>query len=101
MAGSNISTATWKGWDDPAVVPGKESYDDWLDCSGFGFSGINSYFPHMSSEWKDLVKEKIKDEDLHADSVHCLREEDACCVIGSKKLSFVLSGIVADDDGLK
>ena len=51
VAGSNISTATWKGWDDPAVVPGKES-DDWLDYNGFGFSGMNSYFPHMSSEWK-------------------------------------------------
>lgn len=83
------------------MVPGKESYDDWLDCDGFGFSGMNSYFPHMSSEWKDLVKEKIKDEDLHADRITYLREEDACCVIGSKKSSFVLSGTATDDDHLK
>lgn len=74
------------------MVPGKESYDDWLDCRGFGFSGINSNFPHMSSDWEDLVKEKTKDQDLDAD-ICCLREEDACCVIGSKKSSFVLSGV--------
>ena len=83
------------------VVPGKESYDDWLDCRGFGFSGTNSYFPHMNEDWEDLVKEKMKDQDLDAGSTSSLREEDACCVIGSKKSSFVLSGTATDDDHLK
>ena len=75
------------------MVPEIESYDDWLDCNGFGFSGTNSYFPHMNHDWAYLIKEKIKDQDLDADSICCLREEDACCVIGSKKTSFVLSGV--------
>eukprot|EP01082_Thalassiosira_pseudonana_P011671 g10490.t1 g10490 contig4:1967476-1968709(+) len=37
VAGSNVSTATWKGWDEPSVVPGRETYNQWMDCKGFGF----------------------------------------------------------------
>eukprot|EP00571_Detonula_confervacea_P009242 CAMPEP_0172322546 /NCGR_PEP_ID=MMETSP1058-20130122/46206_1 /TAXON_ID=83371 /ORGANISM="Detonula confervacea, Strain CCMP 353" /LENGTH=414 /DNA_ID=CAMNT_0013038313 /DNA_START=6 /DNA_END=1250 /DNA_ORIENTATION=- len=91
VGGSNVATATWKGWDDPSVVPGKESYDDWLDCQGFEFVGNQSLFPHMSDDWKDMVTEKVEAQNL-GKSVYCLREEDVCCVVGDKKLSFVASG---------
>jgi len=91
VAGSKIATATWKGWDDPSVVPEKETYEDWLDCTGFEFSGSRSFFPHMSNDWKELVEEKIKSQNL-GEGVCCLREEDAYCVIGEKKVSFMASG---------
>lgn len=91
VAGSAVATATWKGWDDPSVVPGKESYDDWLNHRGLEFVGDRSFFPHMSDDWKDTVEEKGGAQNL-GESVYCLREEDACCVIGDKKLSFVTSG---------
>lgn len=92
VAGSTIATATWKGWDDPSVVEGRETYNDWLDCKGFEFSGnCISYFPHMSDDWTDLIEEKVKEQGLDKESLFCLREEDACCVIGSKKLAFLAS----------
>ena len=76
VAGSSVATATWKGWDDPSVVPGKETYDDWLECKGFQFAGTSSFFPHMDDQWEDLVKEKTKS----VDGLYCLREEEVCCV---------------------
>ncbi|KAL7527102.1 hypothetical protein ACHAXR_001803 [Thalassiosira sp. AJA248-18] len=91
VAGSHVATATWKGWDDPSVVTGKETYDDWLDCKGFEFVGDRSFFPHMSDDWNDLVEEKVETQNL-GENVYCLREEDACCVIGGKKVSLVISG---------
>ena len=91
VAGSSVATATWKGWDNPSVVPGKETYDDWLDCQGFQFVDRTSIFPHMGDDWKDMVAEKIKAQNLDS-SVYCLREEDVCCVVGEKKLSFITSG---------
>ena len=50
VAGSSVATATWKGWDNPSVVPGKETYDDWLDCQGFQFVDRTSIFPHMGDD---------------------------------------------------
>ena len=46
----------------------------------------------MSNDWDDVVKEKIKSDDF-GQSVFCLREEDACCVIGDKIIN-VSSGPV-------
>lgn len=81
VAGSRVATATWKGWDDPSVVPGKETYDDWLDVKGFQFAGASSIFPHMDDQWEDLVNEKTTD--LAFDSLYCLREEEVCCLTGA------------------
>jgi len=89
VAGANIETATWKGWDDPSVVPGKESYDKWCECKGFGFVGNTSFFPHMSSDWENLMREKMEGE---MGNTMRLREEDVCCVVGERELSFVTSG---------
>jgi len=91
VAGRNVATATWKGWDDPSVVEGKESYDDWLDCRGFEFVGNQSFFPHMSDDWKDMVADKLDEQNL-GKNVDCLREEDVCCVMGDKTMSFVATG---------
>jgi len=111
VAGRWMATATWKGWDDPSVVPGREVYEDWMECEGFGFvrsgddhdddddaseeeeDGGVSFFPHMSDDWNDMVKEKREGGSGIRGDVVCLREEDACCVIGERELSFVASGL--------
>lgn len=89
LAGKYVETATWKGWDDPSVVPGKETYEDWLhdngetsDSSGLNFVGGASFFPHMSDDWLGLVDEK-KDSLPQDGDLYCLQEWDACCVEGS------------------
>lgn len=94
VAGKHVATATWKGWDDPSVVPGRESYDQWQNCNGLGFVGDHSFFPHMSDNWEDLVADKkMKSADI-GDKVCCLREEDVCCVIGAKQDLSIQSGPV-------
>ena len=91
MAGKYVETATWKGWDDPSVVPGKETYADWRgDKPSFGLNlvGDASFFPHMSDDWDELVEEKRSS--LPKDSaLYCLREWDAFCVEGSTKDTFM------------
>merc|ERR1712071_531115 len=34
IAGKMMETATWKGWDDPSVIEGRERYEDWKDVPG-------------------------------------------------------------------
>jgi len=83
IAGDNVATATWKGWDDPSVGFFK-------DYSGLGLAGNRSFFPHMSDDWNDLVKEKMQSHSIKA--IVCLREEDVYCIAGGKKLSFSAAG---------
>ena len=93
VAGSRVATATWKGWDAPSVVPGKETYDDWLECQGFKFAGDSSIFPHMDDQWEDLVKEKTQTTDKAFDSLYCLREDEVCCVTGAtQKIEIIQKG---------
>eukprot|EP00804_Cyclotella_cryptica_P026337 CCRYP_007660-RA/>CCRYP_007660-RA protein AED:0.22 eAED:0.22 QI:364/1/1/1/1/1/2/1660/321 len=89
VAGKSMETATWKGWDDPSVVPGRESYDQWIGCPGFGFVSDESFFPHYSSEWLDLVKEKTASGPL-SETTTCLHEDNVCCVVGELRERFVL-----------
>jgi len=90
VAGDDVSTATWKGWDDPSVVPNRETYDDWIGTRGFQFSESLSFFPHMSDDWIELVNDKVKGKE--ANSTCCLREEEVCCITGERKQRFVVSG---------
>ncbi|QDZ22196.1 peptidase family S51 [Chloropicon primus] len=50
-AGKTASIATWKGWDDPTVVP-KIPYE------GLAVLGDKSFFPHYNPQWKSLVESK-------------------------------------------
>ena len=96
VAGKRVDVATWKEWDDPAIVPDKKSYSDWLHCLGMEFVGEHSFFPHMSDTWSETVREKMMHHNLvGSNSVYCLREHDACCVMGEKKLAFVTAGLEA------
>jgi hypothetical protein len=86
LAGAHVETATWKRWDDPSVVPGMSSYDDWVAAEGLDVAGGASFFPHMSSEWDDLVESK------RMGKVYCLADSDVCCIDGVKQELTVLRG---------
>jgi peptidase E len=59
VAGSYVETATWKGWDDPSIVPGMEDPQSWKGVPGMDlFCNNISIFPHYAEEWKDLVQSK-------------------------------------------
>jgi len=98
-AGALVETATWKGWDDPSIVPGMETYQDWKSIPGLSLAGESvSFFPHMSDEWNDLSKQKIKElnEDNEQSSsskaiVYCLEENDAFCIDQSHNDAFLTS----------
>ena len=56
VAGEHISTAFWKGWDDPAVAP-----SDWEDAANLQAMGLAQgrvFFPHMEAGWAGLVAER-------------------------------------------
>ncbi len=92
VAGDDVSTATWKRWDDPSVVPNRETYDDWIGTKGFTFSGSVSYFPHMSDDWIELVNDKVEMQESGCTTC-CLREEEVCCITGESKQTFVVSSV--------
>lgn len=89
IAGKYVETATWKGWDDPSVVPGKESYDSWRGTLGMDLVGGASFFPHMTNEWIDLVTHKTGTLPTRSEIV-CLRDWDACCIEASKNEVFLV-----------
>eukprot|EP00559_Dactyliosolen_fragilissimus_P003249 CAMPEP_0184872648 /NCGR_PEP_ID=MMETSP0580-20130426/41406_1 /TAXON_ID=1118495 /ORGANISM="Dactyliosolen fragilissimus" /LENGTH=365 /DNA_ID=CAMNT_0027375479 /DNA_START=241 /DNA_END=1341 /DNA_ORIENTATION=+ len=82
ICGKNVETATWKGWDDPSIVPNKETYDDWIGREGLNIANGASFFPHMSSEWEELVQEKNYDTKGNENSLICLNEWEAYCIEG-------------------
>merc|ERR1712032_478452 len=57
VAGRSISTALWKGWDNPG-------YGQAWDLSQIGYDGLNllpggqSVFPHYGPKWSSLVEAK-------------------------------------------
>ena len=65
-------------WDDPSIIPGRETYDDWKGQIGLNLAGGASFFPHMGDEFETLVKDKKEElnESVGSDTiVHALREE--------------------------
>ena len=54
VAGRSISTALWKGWDDPTVVPDVDWGIDHV-CDAMTLANV-SFFPHYSEEWEELVQ---------------------------------------------
>ncbi len=93
VAGKRVDVATWKEWDDPSIVPDRGSYSDWLNCPGMELVGEHSFFPHMRDIWSETVREnEISHNFVGTNSVYCLRDHDACCVMGERNLAFVTSG---------
>lgn len=75
-------------WDDPTVVPGRETYDDWTDVRGLNLAGDVSFFPHMEDRWTSLVNDRRKELPINqhgadvAIDVCCLTDYDAYTVNG-------------------
>jgi hypothetical protein len=89
LAGSSMETATWKGWDDPSVVPDKPSYEDWTGIYGLALAGNASVFPHMGDQWQSLVNDK--QTNLDDTTVYLLRDEESLCVDGSSQTVELIS----------
>lgn len=96
LAGESMDTACWKEWDDPSVVPGKETYDDWADVCGLNAAGRTSVFPHMTDQWQELADrrtEKVlertgsgsEDSSEPAPSVRFIRDNQAYIVDGKRQ----------------
>jgi len=94
IAGSFVETATWKGWDDPSIIPGMEQPEDWKRVPGMGLVGMNvAIFPHMSDGWIELVNGRKSEID---GTVLCLSEYDACCIDGRKAEFHIVSAMVLE-----
>ena len=92
-----------KGWDDPSVVPSKETYEDWTDIQGLDGAGQTSLFPHMTAEWQELAERRTKEllessatistafdddddeQSLPPPSVRCIRDDQAYAVHGRRQ----------------
>ena len=99
LAGESMQTACWKEWDDPSVVPGKETYDDWKDTNGLDATGRISWFPHMTEEWLDMTERKTKelldstatsDEATLPSSIRLIRDDQAYVIDGRTKSAIEL-----------
>ena len=107
LLGASMQTACWKEWDAPSIVPTRPTYDDWKAVAGLDLlvPPGTSIFPHMTSQWHELVNRKVqelrrendydKTEPMTNDEQHdmiiptssttgviCLRDEDVLCVVG-------------------
>mmetsp|Transcript_304 Transcript_304/g.757 ORF Transcript_304/g.757 Transcript_304/m.757 type:complete len:207 (-) Transcript_304:3355-3975(-) len=80
LVGASMQTACWKGWDNPQIVPGMESYDDWQSVEGLDMAMGRSFFPHMVEEqWRELVNEKKTSLPCSGDKLVCLNDEEILC----------------------
>jgi peptidase E len=97
VGGSYVETATWKGWDDPSVVPGMEQPEDWKGIGGMNLLGDTniSFFPHMASDWSDTLQKRrasIKGKTA------ALEQQDVCLVDGKRQRYNVISASQSEDD---
>ena len=83
LVGSCVGTATWKGWDDPRVVPdGRDTVAAWEQAHGLGLiPGQRSIFPHMDASWIDTVEQNKAALPIPG-TVECLTEQAVLCVQG-------------------
>ncbi|GKY99838.1 hypothetical protein MPSEU_000937600 [Mayamaea pseudoterrestris] len=88
LVGARMETACWKGWDDPRVVLGMESYEDWKGTPGLSLVGQYSFFPHMDDQWNELVNDKSAS--LAPSTPICLRDSEVCQVTGATKSATIL-----------
>jgi peptidase E len=94
LIGASMQTACWKEWDDPSVVPGRETYDNWKDTRGLGLVGSTSFFPHMEDQWQSLVEKRVEELPCPQQTkgydklpiLCCLDEEQICLVDGRRRM---------------
>merc|ERR1719198_1150512 len=79
VAGRSISTAFWKGWDDPTVVPDCDWSNDRL--AALGLVPDRSFFPHHDESWETTVRSRSPSL---GHPVVTLREEGGAYVSGMR-----------------
>eukprot|EP00527_Entomoneis_sp_CCMP2396_P006202 CAMPEP_0198146354 /NCGR_PEP_ID=MMETSP1443-20131203/29030_1 /TAXON_ID=186043 /ORGANISM="Entomoneis sp., Strain CCMP2396" /LENGTH=427 /DNA_ID=CAMNT_0043810293 /DNA_START=45 /DNA_END=1328 /DNA_ORIENTATION=+ len=81
LVGACMETACWKGWDNPQVVPGMESYQDWKGVAGLNLVDGRTFFPHMEEDkWTNLVQEKRVQLPCLGEKLVYLNEDDVFCL---------------------
>jgi len=81
-AGRTISTALWKGWDDPGQ--GKEWDQTRTDYAGLDLVQGKSFFPHFeASKFGRLVEQRRRDLDHEVVVI----EEETPCIEGAQELN--------------
>ena len=81
--GRHLSTALWKGWDDPGVV---EPPRDWTQVRGLDMALAKSFFPHHSQDFHDLFTRNSH----QAPGVLPLDEEGGCCLFKDQTRNLLL-----------
>ena len=100
IAGKFVETATWKGWDDPSIVPNKGSHLDWKGCKGMNLAGDVSIFPHYTMDWSEVVSQRrndLNDQDLNHQKkdesfLYCLKDSQVCLVHGDSHERIIVEG---------
>ena len=82
VAGLYVETATWKGWDDPSIVPNNRlsQPQNWKGIRGMNFANNVSIFPHFDETFADLVYSK--EADIVNGTLVCLSNSQVLAVNG-------------------
>jgi len=82
VAGLYVETATWKGWDDPSIVPNNSlsQPQNWKGIRGMNFANNVSIFPHFDETFADLVHSK--EADIANGTLVCLSNSQVLAVNG-------------------
>ena len=91
-----------KEWDDPSVVPGRETYEDWTYIKGLDVTGGDTFFPHMEDQWQDMVKRQTKNLvesgiSTQTSSVRCIRDDDSYVVDGRQQYTTKLPSPIRNE----
>ena len=80
VAGQSISTAYWKGWDDPKAATDLGA--DFQDPRALALVPGHSFFPHHLPEWEETVEQRKSDL---GHSLITLREDCGCgCYVSGR-----------------
>jgi peptidase E len=92
IAGASMETACWKGWDNPSVVAGRETYDDWKGVAGLSLVDKTAFFPHhVEAQWSNVVADNGSElKDRTGVATCCLRDEQVCYVDGASGKAILL-----------
>ena len=63
VAGNSISTAFWKGWDDPAAAGPNADWSSPERLRALALVPDQSFFPHYADAWETLVEKRRDDLD--------------------------------------
>lgn len=78
LAGASMETACWKEWDDPSIIPDRNTYDAWKGVAGLHLVNEKiAFFPHhVEQQWSHLVAEKSAELlERTGTRTHCLRDD--------------------------